>query len=63
MTSSQVSFGTTASPHRYTGQVTALNGSTVVATVTDAAGSRVVLSLDVSLSGSALSGSLTASAS
>lgn len=63
MASSQVSFGTTASPHRYTGQVTSLNGSTIVAAVADGTGSRVTLSLDVSLSGSALSGSLTASAS
>jgi hypothetical protein len=62
MTSSQVFFGTTASPRQYTGHVTSLNGSTISATVTDGAGTRVTLSLDVSLSDSALSGSLTASA-
>jgi hypothetical protein len=63
MTSSQVSFGPTASPQQYTGQVTSLNGSNIDATVTDSAGAKVALSLDVSLSGTALSGSLTASAS
>ena len=62
MTSSKVFFGTTASPRQYTGQVTSLNGSNILAAVTDSAGSRVTLSVDVSLSGSALSGSLTASA-
>ena len=62
MTSSRVSFGPPADPHQYTGQVTGLNGSSIQASVTDSAGARVALSLDVSLSGTAMSGSLTASA-
>lgn len=66
MTSSQVSFGPTANPRQYTGHVSSLNGSNILASTTDSAGSTVMLSLDVSLSGSAsgstMSGSLTASA-
>jgi sulfoxide reductase heme-binding subunit YedZ len=61
MTSSQVSFGPASNPRQYTGHVTSLNGSAIIATVTDSAGSGVTLSFDISLSGSALSGSLTAS--
>ncbi|MBS2538618.1 ferric reductase-like transmembrane domain-containing protein [Catenulispora sp. NF23] len=63
MTSSQVSFGPTSSPQQYTGQVSALNGGSIQATVTDSGGSRITLSLDLSLPGTALSGSLSASAS
>lgn len=65
MTSSQVSFGPASNTRQYTGHVASLNGSTIVATVTDSSGSGsgsgVTLSFDVSLSGSALGGSLTAS--
>jgi hypothetical protein len=45
--------------------VTSLNGGNIQAIVTDSAGSKVALSFDLALSGSAsaLSGSLTASAS
>jgi hypothetical protein len=63
MTSSQVSFGPTSSPQQYTGQVSWLNGSSIRATVTDGAGARITLSLGISLSGTAMSGSLSASAS
>ena len=63
MTGSQVAFGPAANRHQYTGHVTSLNGNTIQATVTDSAGSNVALGFDLTLSGSALSGSLTASAS
>jgi predicted ferric reductase len=63
MTSSQVSFGPTGSPHQYTGHVVSLNGGSIQATVTNSAGSTVSLSFDLSLSGTAMSGSLTATAS
>ncbi|WP_194927412.1 ferric reductase-like transmembrane domain-containing protein [Catenulispora pinisilvae] len=63
MTSSQVSFGPASSPQQYTGQVSSLNGTSIQATVTNSAGSRITLSLDLSLSGTAMSGSLSASAS
>jgi hypothetical protein len=63
MTGSQVSFGPTGSPHQYTGQVSSLNGGSIQATVKNSAGSAVSLSFDLSLSGTAMSGSLTATAS
>jgi predicted lipoprotein len=63
MTSSQVSFGPAANRHQYTGQVTSLNGTTIQAVVTDSTGAKATLSFDLTLSGTALGGSLTASAS
>ena len=61
MTSSQVSFGPTANPHQYKGQVTSLNGSSIQTTVADSTGTKITLRLDVSLAGSTMTGSLTAS--
>ncbi|GAA2003555.1 ferric reductase-like transmembrane domain-containing protein [Catenulispora subtropica] len=62
MDSSQVFFGPTAQPQRYTGQVTKLNGGTIQASVRDAAGEAVALDFDLSLSGTAMTGTLSAGA-
>jgi hypothetical protein len=63
MTGSHVSFGPTGSPHQYSGLVSSLNGGSIQATVTNSAGTKVSLSFDLTLSGTALSGSLTVTAS
>jgi len=62
MTGSQVSFGPAARPRLYTGQVTELAGSTVRASVRDASGAALALGFDLSLSGTALTGTLSAGA-
>ncbi len=62
MTDSQVSLGSASNPDRYTGRVTALQGSTVQATVSDAIGTRIVLLARLQLAGDghAATGVLTA---
>ncbi|HET9171043.1 MAG TPA: ferric reductase-like transmembrane domain-containing protein [Actinospica sp.] len=62
MTGSQVSFGTGASPRLYTGTVTALDGDTIQARVTDANGATATLTVVAAINGSRLSGSLQATA-
>jgi hypothetical protein len=62
MTSSQVTFGTTASPHLYTGAVIALDGNTIQARVTNASGSTATLTVVATINGNELSGSLQATA-
>ncbi|NUP46617.1 MAG: hypothetical protein HOW97_04795, partial [Catenulispora sp.] len=62
MTGSSVSFGPSAQPRLYTGQVTRLNGGAIRASVRDASGTALSLEFDLSLSGSALSGTLSAGA-
>ena len=61
MTSSQVTFGPTSQPNRYSGAVTALNGTDIRAAVTDATGAAVRLDMNLTLSGQSASGTLTAS--
>jgi DMSO/TMAO reductase YedYZ heme-binding membrane subunit len=69
MTSSQVSFGPAAAPRRYTGRLTALNGTSMRATVRTSAAAGgsgsapQTLSLNVALSvnGSAVSGTVSVS--
>lgn len=60
MTSSHVTFGPSASPQQYSGQVTALNGTHLQASVTDSAGAAVALTFDLKLTETAMSGTLTA---
>jgi hypothetical protein len=60
MTTSQVTFGPTGQPGRYTGRVTALNGGDVTATVADAAGTTVSLTLNLTIGGGNVTGTLSA---
>jgi hypothetical protein len=62
MTGSQVSFGTAASPGLYTGTVTALDGATIQARVSDPAGATATLTLVATISGNRLTGTLQATA-
>jgi hypothetical protein len=62
MTGSQVTFGPTGSPARYTGHVTALSGTDVQASVTGPAGAAVSLDLRLTVDGTAVTGTLTATA-
>jgi hypothetical protein len=62
MTSSKVTFGTAASPRRYTGAVTALDGDTIQARVSDASGATATLTVVATITGNQLSGSLQAAA-
>jgi sulfoxide reductase heme-binding subunit YedZ len=64
MTSSAVTLGTAADPHLYTGQITALNGSAISATVRDRSGHSYALSLRLQIDSSSqtASGVLTATA-
>ncbi|MBR7825658.1 ferric reductase-like transmembrane domain-containing protein [Actinospica sp. MGRD01-02] len=62
MTGSRVTFGTAASPNLYTGAVTALDGDTIQARVTDASGATATLTVVATISGNQLSGSLQATA-
>jgi hypothetical protein len=60
MTGSRVSFGTVAAPNLYTGAVTALDGDTIQARVTDAGGASATLTVTAAISGDRLGGSLHA---
>jgi DMSO/TMAO reductase YedYZ heme-binding membrane subunit len=62
MTSSEVSAGPAANGHQYTGRVTALQGADIQATLSDRAGSTLVLlaRLRLGAGGQAASGTLTA---
>jgi sulfoxide reductase heme-binding subunit YedZ len=62
MTSSSVTFGTAAQPHVYRGTVTALNGATIAATVTDGAGHAYALlaQLKIDPTGQTVTGTLSA---
>lgn len=62
MTGSRVTFGTAASPDLYTGTVTALDGDTIQARVTDASGAAATLTVAATITGNQLSGSLQATA-
>jgi hypothetical protein len=59
MTSSQVSLGPPASPARYAGRLVSLDGS-VMQAVVSGAGQRLALAIDLSQSGSSVTGTLTA---
>ena len=57
---SRVSFGPTSDPTRYSGNVSALNGGQVIATVRDGSGNSVRLDFELSVSGDSVSGTLDA---
>jgi hypothetical protein len=63
MTSSQASLGTAASPRLYQGRITALQGTTIEASLTNASGARlrVLAQLQLDPNGSAVTGSVTVS--
>lgn len=63
LTSSHVSFGTAAEPNLYTGAVTALDGTTLQARLTDSSGAASTLSLAAAISGTRLGGTLHVTAS
>lgn len=61
MSSSRVTFGSSANPDQYRGQVTALQGTDVQALVSDASGSRLSLTAQLQLDGRGnAAGTLTA---
>jgi hypothetical protein len=62
MASSQVFFGPSAQPRLYTGKVTQLESTTLRASVRDASGAAVSLEFDLSLSGTTMTGTLSAGA-
>lgn len=64
LTSSQVTLGPTSSPAEYEGQVTQLNGSTLVATVADTGGNQLTatVQLQINPSGQAVSGTVEVAA-
>ena len=62
MTGSQVTFGPTGQPTLYTGHITSLSGGDIQAAETDPAGSAVTLALALTIDGSAVTGTLTATA-
>ena len=62
MSTSQVAFGPTTQPGKYSGRITGLNGTDIHATVTDSAGSTVSLTLNLSINGPNVSGTLAATA-
>jgi sulfoxide reductase heme-binding subunit YedZ len=61
MAASQVSLGPAAAPGRYTGKLVALDGTMMRAVVSEA-GQRLALTIDLSQSGSAVTGTLAAAA-
>jgi len=61
MTSSKVTLGPPASPARYAGRLVSLDGSAMRAVVSGA-GQRLVLAIDLTQSGSSVTGTLTAAA-
>jgi sulfoxide reductase heme-binding subunit YedZ len=58
---SSASFGPTAVPGQYSGQVTAISGAAFSLTLADSTGSSLYLAVNLALQGSSVSGSLTAS--
>ncbi len=60
MTRSSVSFGPRQEPQAYSGQIVSLEGSQLVASVQDSAGSSLALTLDLQIDAArrTLSGSL-----
>ena len=60
MTGSQATFGPGSEPGLYSGHVTALNGTVIQASLSDPAGSTVNLTLDLSVAGSRVTGTLAA---
>jgi len=63
MDTSRVTFGPTGQPGRYTGRVTALDGADISATATDTAGGTVSLTLNLTIDGGSVSGTLAATGS
>jgi sulfoxide reductase heme-binding subunit YedZ len=63
MTSSRVTFGTRSNPDRYSGRITALNGTNIQASVADSGGAAYGLLAQIHLApgSSGVSGALTAS--
>jgi hypothetical protein len=61
MTSSQVTLGPTTGPSRYAGRLVSLDGSVMQAVVAGA-GQRLVLAIDLTQTGSSVTGTLTAAA-
>jgi hypothetical protein len=56
---SQASFGPPGAPTQYQGRIVALDGSRIVLSLTDQAGSRQDLQVDIAESGSQVRGELT----
>ena len=61
MSSSSVTFGPTGAPRTYTGQLDALNGTTMSARVSDAAGHTLRLDISLQPNGNAVTGALQVS--
>ena len=59
MQQSQASFGTPGAPTQYQGQIAGLEGSRILLSLANQAGSRLDLRVDVVISGSQVSGELT----
>ncbi|HZU55133.1 MAG TPA: ferric reductase-like transmembrane domain-containing protein [Actinocrinis sp.] len=62
MSSSRVTFGPSGQPGRYSGAVTGLNGSDITASVTDQTGAAIRLTLNLTINGQSVTGTLNAAA-
>jgi hypothetical protein len=62
MVRSSASLGPTGQPAMYQGQITALDGTTLVAEVRDGAGRSVALTVQLEISGTAVTGTVQAAA-
>ena len=58
MSGSQVTFGPSASPRQYTGQLVSLNGTSMSARVRDSAGQRLLLAIGLQPNGNSVTGTL-----
>ena len=59
MQQSQASFGPPGAPAQYQGQIVGLDGSRIVLSLADQAGTQLDLRVDIAESGSQVSGELT----
>ncbi len=62
MSGSQVTFGPTAAPRQYTGQIVSLNGTSMSARVRDRAGHSLLLAIGLQPNGTSVTGTVKASA-
>jgi hypothetical protein len=58
MSGSQVTFGPSASPRQYTGQLVSLNGTSMTAQVRDNAGQSLLLAIGLQPNGTSVTGTL-----
>jgi sulfoxide reductase heme-binding subunit YedZ len=61
MSGSQVTFGPSASPRQYTGQLVSLNGTSMTARVRDSAGQLLLLAISLQPNGNSVTGTLQVS--